>query len=59
MPTVHKQVTAPTRTELRKLVQQWLASAREQGFGYVEAGYKPANVRKTPDGYEIDVAVST
>lgn len=59
MPTVRTVITASTKTELRKLVQQWIASAREGEFGYVEAGYDPERVRKTDDGYQIEVAVSS
>ena len=59
MPTVRTEVKAKTKTELRKLVRQSLATAREQGFGFVEAGYDPARVQKTDDGYRITIAVSS
>ena len=59
MSTVHKEITAKTKTELRKLARQWIASAREHEFGFVEAGYDPERVQKTEDGYKINIAVSS
>ena len=59
MPTHFQTLTAKTKTELRKSVREWITSARKAEFGYVEAGYDPERVRKTDDGYSIEVAVSS
>ena len=58
MSAIHTTLTAKTKTELRKLAREWLASARGGGFGYVEADYRPDRVKKTEDGYSITVAAS-
>ena len=45
-------VTAPTRTELQKQVQQWTKTARDAGME-IELGYDPDRVEKTEDGWAI------
>ena len=51
-----KMITAPTKTELRKLVQNFTGAARKIGWG-VQLGWDPERVMKTEDGWEILVRV--
>ena len=48
-------ITAPTKTELKKLVQQWIRDAKASGLEDIRLGWNSENVVKTEDGYKIQV----
>ena len=48
-------IDAPTKTELRKLVQQWARAMKDIGLEDIRLGYDPNKVEKTEDGYKIRV----
>lgn len=48
-------IEAPTKTELRKLVQQWRGQVRAMGLEDIRLDYDPERIEKTPDGYKIRV----
>ena len=52
MGGIRTELTADTRTELKKLAQGWAKSARESGFDF-EAGWGPDRVQNTEEGYKI------
>ncbi len=46
---------APTKTELRKLVQEFTKSMKAAGLEDIRLGWDPARVVKTKDGYKIRI----
>jgi len=51
-------IEAPTKTELRKSVQQWIRSMKDADWA-IRADYAPDRVEKTKDGYRIRVSAHT
>ena len=52
-------IEAPTKTELRKLAREWERHAKAMGLEDIRAGYDPARVEATEDGYKILVWAHT
>ena len=48
-------IEAPTKTELRRLVQRWAAEMRDMGLEDIRLGWDTKRAVKTEDGYKIQV----
>lgn len=46
-------IEAETKTELRKLVQEWASRMKGMGLEDIRLGYDSERVVKTEDGYKI------
>jgi len=48
-------LSAKTKTELKKKVQEWIAEANANNLTDIRRGWDPKRVVKTKDGYQIRV----
>lgn len=48
-------LSARTKTELKKRVQEWIRDAKEAGLEDIRLGWDPDRVIQTDDGYSIQV----
>jgi len=48
-------LSAKTKTELKKKVQEWIAEAKAHNLTDIRLGWDPKRVVKTEDGYQIQV----
>jgi hypothetical protein len=46
---------ANTEEELEREVEEWIENVQSTGLEDIRLGYDPYRVRKTKDGYEIEV----
>ena len=57
MPAMTVTVKSKSKEGLKKQVNKNLKELRKKGMEYVTQGYDERNIRKTKDGYEIDISV--
>lgn len=52
-------ISARTKTELKKKVQEWIRGAKAAGLTDIRRGWDPDRIVKTENGYEIEVYAHT
>ncbi len=57
MPAMTVTVKSKSKDGLKKQVTKHLKDLRKKGMEYVTQGFDEKNIRKTKDGYEIDISV--
>lgn len=57
MPAMTVTVKSKSKDGLKRQVSKRLKELRKKGMEYVTRGFDEKHIRKTKDGYEIDIAV--
>jgi len=56
MPAMTMTVKSKSKKGLKTQVTKKIKELREKGMEYVTRGYDEDNIRKTKNGYEIDIS---